>query len=118
MRERSMQRWPVAVLKMCVSYGAIALMWMPLAGCSSVTPHQNFSKTMRLDIGKSVDDPTLSGWMQSQRLIGHQTLPNGNVENAYRFRGTCRYFYEINPKTRIIVGWRFEGSERDCEIVP
>jgi hypothetical protein len=43
---------------------------------------------------------------------------NGNIENEYRFRGTCRYFYEIEPKTGRIVGWRFEGSERDCEIIP
>jgi hypothetical protein len=89
-----------------------------LASCSSVTPHENFIMTMQSDIGKNLDDPTLSGWMQSARLIDHKSLLNGDIEYAYRFRGDCRYFYEVGPKTRKIVGWRFEGSERDCIINP
>jgi hypothetical protein len=51
-------------------------------------------------------------------VFNSKTLFNGNIENQYRYRGTCRYFFEVDPKTRKIVGWRFEGSERDCEIVP
>jgi hypothetical protein len=83
-----------------------------------VTPHENFIMTMKVDIGKNLDNPALSGWMQPARLIDYKTLPNGDIEYAYRFRGNCRYFYEVDPKTRKIIGWRFEGSERDCIINP
>ena len=89
-----------------------------LCACTSQTPHENFIATMRSDIGKKTDDPTLSGWLQSGRLVERKTLPNGNIEEEYRFKSACRYFYEISPTTSIIVGWRFSGSERECEINP
>lgn len=50
--------------------------------------------------------------------MGSRELPNGNVETNFSWRKHCPVFFEINPATRIIVGWRFEGNERDCEIVP
>lgn len=92
------------------------LLILAASGCLLPSQHENFILTMRSDIGKRVGDSTLSGWMQPGRLIGQKTLSNGNTENAYRFRGDCRYFYEIDLKTQTIVGWRFEGSERDCAI--
>jgi hypothetical protein len=93
------------------------LLMLPLA-CASVTPHQNFVMLMQFAIGKSVDDPTVSDRRQPARLIDRKTLSNGNIEEAYRFRGACRYFYEVNPTTRMIEDWRFEGDERDCIINP
>lgn len=88
-----------------------------LASCSSVTPHENFRGHMSHNVGKSIDDPN-TNWVIPKYLIDSKTLPNGNIENGYRFRGTCRYFFEFDPNTRRIVGWRFEGSEGDCIINP
>lgn len=98
--------------------GAIALMLLSLPSCSSVTPHENFKEFLKANVGKSVDDPSSDVSRYPQLLIGRRVLQDGNIENGYRWRGVCRYFLEYDPKTRIIVGWRFEGNEQDCEIVP
>jgi hypothetical protein len=98
---------------------AAMLMWMPLAGCGpSITPHENFRSIIGHSVGKSIDLPPGATKAHPERLVSSTVLPNGNIENQYKQRGTCSYFFEIDPKTRIIVGWRFEGSERDCAIVP
>ena len=62
------------------------------------------------------DSKTL--WVRPQYLVDIQLLENSNTENKYRFRGSCVYFFEIEKNTNIIVGWRFEGSEKDCSIAP
>ncbi len=97
---------------------AVALMLFSLPSCSSVTPHENFKSHMQFNVGKRADDPSSYLSRYPQRIAGSRTLANGNIETEYRRSDTCRVFFEIDDKTRIIVGWRFEGSERDCEIVP
>lgn len=97
---------------------AVMLMLLSLPSCSSVTPHENFKMHMNAKIGMSIDSPPRITGIDPEDLISSTTLPNGNLESTYRYRGTCRYSFEYNSKTRIIVGWRFEGSEHDCEIVP
>jgi len=88
-----------------------------LSSCSVLAPHENFKVHMRSDIGESVDAPNT--WAGPHfRAIDVKVLPNGNIENEYEFRGSCRYFFEFNPETRIIIGWRFEGREKDCAIMP
>jgi hypothetical protein len=69
-------------------------------------------------IGRSIDSPPELTGINPQQLLSSSILTNGNMENGYEFRGTCRYFFEINPQTRKIVSWRFEGAERDCSITP
>ena len=100
-------------------------MWVPfsliclLAGCvSSVTPHENFVAHGNHNIGSTIDRPRDVGSTNPDYLLTSRTLPNGNVENTYRGRGTCRSFYEFDPRTRIILGFRWEGTEQDCEISP
>jgi len=73
---------------------------------------------MEFNVGSSIDKPREPGVALPKYLLGSRTLQNGNIENEYQDRGTCRYFFEFNPETRIIVGWRYEGSEKDCAIVP
>lgn len=97
---------------------AVVLMLLSLPSCSSVTPHENFRAHMNSNVGSSIDKPREPGVALARYLLGSRDLPNGNIENEYLDRGSCRYFFEFDPKTRIIIGWRFEGSERDCEIVP
>lgn len=95
---------------------AVILMFLSLPSCSSVTPHENFKDHMSHTVGKRINDPRT--WARPDRYIGSKVLQNGNTENEYQFHGSCHYFFEYDPETRIIVGWRFEGSERDCEIMP
>ena len=53
-------------------------------------------------------------------FLGDRVLPNGNLEAGFIWWHTqprCRYFYEYEPKTGAIVGFRFEESERfACRI--
>ena len=88
------------------------------SSCVAVTPQENFRLHMESKIGMNIDDPPKVTGINPAQLISSKILQNGNLENEYLFRGTCRYSYEIDQKSRKIVGWRFEGSERDCEIVP
>ena len=90
---------------------------MPSA-CSAVTSQENFRMIIGESVGKSIDLPPRVTNAYPEDLVSSTHLPNGNIENQYRYQGACRYFYEIDPKTRIIVGWRYEGSERDCRINP
>lgn len=96
---------------------AAILMFMALPSCTTLTPHQNFVLLIDDSVGKKIDDPR-TNWVDRRSLVQSKRLPNGNIENKYRWRGTCRYYYEFDPKTRIIVSWRYEGSKEDCEIVP
>ena len=84
---------------------------------SDTTPHENFKNLMASNLGSSIDKPRLAGSALSKYLLNSVILSNGNIENEYRGRATCRKFFEFNPKTRIIVNWRFTGSEKDC-IIP
>lgn len=96
----------------------VALMLISVSSCSSMTPHENFKSLMSHNVGSSIDMPRVAGSARAEYLLGSKILPNGNIENQYRGRGTCRVFFEFDPITSIIVNWRFEGGERDCEIVP
>lgn len=89
-----------------------------LASCSSVTPHENFQMILGRSVGKSMDDPPRITNAYSDRFLSSTVLQNGNIENKYLWYGECRYYFEIDQKTHKIVGWRFEGSERDCRINP
>ncbi|MCA1803866.1 MAG: hypothetical protein LC646_00520 [Xanthomonadaceae bacterium] len=97
----------------------ICLMLSPLLSCSVLpTPHENFKRAMQSNIGKREDSETSYLLRYPEDVLGSATLPNGNIETEFFQSRKCRVFFEINPATRIIVGWRFEGSERDCVIVP
>jgi hypothetical protein len=89
-----------------------------LPACATPSPHENFKSILGADVGKSADDPTSSVARYPQLLIGRRILSNGAIENEYRWRGACHYFFEINPKTNIIVRWRYQGNDGDCAIVP
>ncbi len=51
-------------------------------------------------------------------VIKTTTLPNGNIENEYKWygKGGCRSFYEYEPNSGLIVGFRFEEDKKyDCQ---
>lgn len=89
--------------------------------CASYSPEavrKNFEQHHGSQVGKNADDPSSYVTRYPQLLINSRSLPNGHIEKEYRWIRSCRYYYEIDPATNIIVGWRFEGSKQDCVTPP
>ncbi len=84
--------------------------------CGSLSPHKNFKTHMSSTVGKRISDP--GTWAREDRGVSVQALENGNEEYKYMFRRSCFYFFEVEKSTEVIVSWRFEGSEKDCQIAP
>jgi hypothetical protein len=102
-----------------------------LSGCYTLTGldmsfegrHKMWVEHMASQIGKiNMHDCRL--WICLDRkeklFLGDRPLPNGNLEagfGLYYPEPKCRYYYEYEPKTGVIVGFRFEESERfACRI--
>ena len=95
-----------------------------LSGCVlfvDVSPearHKWWIEKMESQIGKgNMHDCRL--WICLKRkenlFLGDRALPNGNFEAGFidgHNQPKCRYYYEYEPKTGVIVGFRFEESER------
>jgi hypothetical protein len=88
-----------------------------IISCAASDPHENFKRHMATGVGQSID---VANWAneKNNKPTSIKTLKNGNIENEYRFPGECRYFFEYNPKNRVIVGWSFSGNKNDCQIPP
>lgn len=87
-------------------------------GCSVLSPHENFKSILHSNVGRSLDEIPPTQFPHEKDIISTKKLPNGNIENRYKYRVSCVYIYEIDPKTRRIVGASFEGKETDCVINP
>lgn len=51
-------------------------------------------------------------------LVDKRSLPSGHIAYKYRYQGTCRYTFEVDSKTDVIVAATWEGEARHCAIVP
>lgn len=102
-----------------------------IVGCSSqqYDPnywHQNFVAGLHDNVGRTFEkegdtvpySSKWGGWAQHQYLVNRTVLPNGNIAYKYRYQGTCRYTFEVDPKTDLIVAATWEGEARYCAIVP
>jgi len=97
----------------------IAVVLLPVAVQSCIfpgDPHDAFKSHMQYNLGRDIRNPS-TNWVREENLVQSRKLPNGNIENEYRWRGSCRYFFEVEAVTRIIVNWRLQG-EQDCELSP
>ncbi len=101
----------ISICAKSLSAGSLVLL---LSSC--ISPHENFKDHMQVNVGRSIDDTR--SWKRPDRLLGRKVLENGNIENEYEYTRTCRYFFEYDPETRIVVNWRFEGKESDCVVNP
>lgn len=100
---------------------AVVFFALPIVGCASYSPearHEGFKNLYGYQVGKKVEDSWLARYPES--VVGSRVLPNGHTEIEFRPTtirpGGCRVFYDT--EAGVIVGWRFEGSEEDCGIVP
>ena len=100
------------------SFSIVACLTTVLTSCiyPVSTPQEAFISHMKYNIGRNIDKPS-TNWVGSENFIDSRSLNNGNNEYGYRWRGSCRYYFEVNPKTHIIVGWRLE-NEQDCKLNP
>ena len=89
-----------------------------LAGysCGSLSPHDNFKAHMSGAVGEHISNPHT--WARVDRQLLVRVLDNGNMEHKYIFLRSCFYFFEVEKGSGKIIGWRFEGNEKDCVINP
>jgi hypothetical protein len=99
---------------------SLTAFFFTLVACAPGTAHENFERTNQIEIGKSSRDPAAHRNRYREDLISSKNLSNGNLEEAFRSgrRLRCKTYFEIDTKAEKIVGWRYEGSEEDCAIVP
>ena len=83
---------------------------------------------IRIEQNQNMYAPYWRNKNKDPRFMGSRTLPNGNIEDRYfdsggAIRGVngapafypCHYFYEYEPKSGLIVNFRFEEKEKyDC----
>ena len=104
------------------SVATVLLFVYLFVGCTTVTPHENFKNNLQLYVGLTLNDEL--GFLENgrARLLSKKMLSNGNLEYRYAsasgYTPPCIIIYEINPERRIIVRADFEGTEKNCHIVP
>jgi hypothetical protein len=93
-----------------------AILFLMTISCLSFDPYKKFEDQLQSEIGKSIDDVPSYSWHVRPELVYTTPLPNGNIEYHYVFeniRGLCRYVFAVEPTTRKIVGWRYDGEDKD-----
>jgi hypothetical protein len=98
--------------------GTVPIFLAALAACATPAEHLNFKEVMNHQVGKSIDDPDAYPVFYRLRQVSAKSLPNGNQQQEYAAgrSGHCRLFFEVEPLSRRIVKWSFDGSERECVI--
>ena len=91
--------------------------------CMSLDPYQYFQDQMQAEVGENIDAAPFHSWRVRPELIFTAPLPNGDVEYHYGFeniRGVCRFVLVVDPATRKIVDWRYDGQDKDkaCFSMP
>ena len=84
--------------------------------CVSVDPYIYFQEQLQAEVGESIDAVPPSSWRVRPDLVFKAPLPNGHIEYHYEFeniRGLCRFALEVDPATRKILGWRYDGEDKD-----
>lgn len=97
----------------------LAALGNSFAACSTGRAHQNFKSAMQAQVGRDLNDPYLLR-NKSPNYVGTKILPNGNAEDEFKIgrRLNCRVFIEADKAIGKTVGWRYEGIDDDCVIVP
>lgn len=101
---------------------AVCFLAASLSACGSMLGppvnegHERFEAQMRAKIGMFYDDPASFTGINTKGFVSSNILLNGHMENGYKHRGSCIYYFEIDPESRKIVGWRYEGTENDCSV--
>jgi hypothetical protein len=93
----------------------VLMLFFSIEACSNISLHENFMRHMQSNIGKTYQGPG-AHWMGEDRYLDAKTLPNGNLEHMFNFKKSCNYFFEVDKLSNVVVSWRFEGVNSDCQI--
>ena len=90
-------------------------------GCMNLDSHANFKNHWNSEVGRHTYDKDAYMTRYGKAPLDTTRLPNGNIEEKYaagiwRWGGPCYVYLEIQPETKRIVGWRYEGSKESCRI--
>ena len=88
------------------------LLSIVLLSCGGHLSHENFLTFAGRHVGSNMEEVN-----PTTRVTGYvdgRILANGNSEYGFKYWKTCRVYYEVDPETRIIVDWRWEGLRKDC----
>ena len=94
----------------------LVILFLLTVSCLPFDPYKKFEDQLHSEIGKSINDVPSYSWHVRSELVFKTPLPNGNIEYHYAFeniRGFCRYVLTVDPTTRKIVGWRYDGEDKD-----
>jgi len=89
---------------------------MTAAGCSLFSARDDLAQLMDREVGRTADD--LDSYRANFRELrrGARELPNGHLEEEWRtgFRDNCPVFFEVDPASGKVLGWRFGLPDDDC----
>ena len=100
--------------------GTFLSMSPSLSSCASLNPYDNWKAMMDAKVSESIDNDPYGVGAQP---VDIKTLSNGNLEFRYvrkNFRGSCKYFFEVDKTTRKVIAWRYDGEDKDkaCFVNP
>lgn len=103
-----------------INFLKIAALFLPMVvgGCfiPTMTKHEAFVSKYGGYVGHKVDIFYESGYSQINKAP-LQELKNGNKIFIWTLaKRQCVIYYEFDQKTRIIVNWRYEGTDEQCAI--
>ena len=85
-----------------------------LLSCASVGNHEAFINYHENRVGRNFDQ--LPRQFNINEYTDSTFLSNGNVEYGLIWKSKCHVYYEVDPETRIILDWRWEGSQGYCTL--
>jgi hypothetical protein len=105
----------------------LVLMPIAVSACAGIFTvdkkgdHEAWLRTRKLQL-QTNPNMYMSTWQQTNKgsnFVRRVVLPNGNIENEYIGYSAkpCRTFYEYEPESGLIVGFRFEEKNQyDCRV--
>ena len=94
---------------------SLALACLMLAGCVTHRGSDRFENLMKIQVGKSIDDPSALRNRNPDLRGSTRKLSNGNSEEQLIFSRDCAALFEIDQATRRIVKWRIDPRrDEDC----
>ena len=118
------------------------LLFLNLSGC--VVGHEDYKRVLDMDIGNNIEEHPPFDFSKAGELIRsdyllagegltHTTIESNdilrfhyNVQEVLKnysikaYVGKCLIYYDVNPETKIILGWGFDdgGNPQSCRTWP
>ena len=88
------------------------------AGCAWKPRGENFRQVMERQVGKRADDPDFYPVLYRLRQVDSKLIANGHREDKYLagYKGKCEVYFEIDPASGRVTGWRADPRDSDCVI--